>query len=137
MASPSSRSTCVPGRDGVDVTTVLSKSDFVVVPAQPTVLDIQGSFATRCTIADLGIPQSALLNRVRSATAARAHRYRDKFAEKGLVLDAALPDRVTIADAFAARRSVLEWPGESARAASAEVRAAYRCMRQLAEAQHG
>ena len=127
----------LPGRDGVDVTTVLSKVDFVVVPAQPTALDIHGSYPTRRAIADLGVPQSVLLNRIRSATAARAHRYRDKFAEKGLVLDAALPDRVAFADAFAAGRSVLEWPGESARAASAEVRAAYRCIRERAEAHHG
>lgn len=73
----------------------------------------------------------------RNATAARAHRYRDQFAEKGLVLDAALPDRVAFADSFAAGRSVLEWSGESARAASAEVRAAYRSMRELSEAHHG
>ncbi len=126
----------LPGQDGVDVTTILSKTDFVIVPAQPTALDIHGSYATRCAIADLGIQQSVLLNRVRSATAARAHRYRDKFAEAGLVLDAAFPDRVAFADAFAAGRSVLEWSGESARAASAEVRAAYRCMRERAEARH-
>ena len=71
------------------------------------------------------------------AVLAHSHRLPGRVLKKGLVLDAALPDRVTIADAFAARHSVLEWPGESARAASAEVRAAYRCMRQLAEAQHG
>lgn len=127
----------LPGRDGVDVTTVLSRTDFVIVPAQPTALDIHGSYPTRRTVADLGVRQSVLLNRVRSATAARAHRYRDKFAEAGLVLDAALPDRVAFADAFAAGRSVLEWSGDSARAASGEVRAAYRCVRELAEAHHG
>jgi chromosome partitioning protein len=127
----------MPGRDGVDATSVLSRADFVIVPAQPTVLDLQGSYATRRAIADLGVPQSVLLNRVRSATAARARRFREKYGESGRVLDALLSDRVAFADTFAAGRSVLEWPGESARAASVEVRAAYRCIRELAEAHHG
>jgi chromosome partitioning protein len=127
----------LPGRDGVDVSYLLRRADFAIIPAQPTMFDNVAANATRRVLKDLGVGSSVLLTRLNAATTARARGAVDRYSETGAVIDAMIVDRVAIPDAMARGRSVFECAGLGARAAADEVRAAFASTRLLMEAQHG
>ena len=82
-----------------------------------------------------GIRQSVLLNRVRSPPPPAPIATATSTPKQGWCSMPRSPT-ASLSPTPSPPDVGLEWPGDSARAASGEIRAAYRCMRERAEARH-
>ena len=100
-------------------------ADLVLVPLQPSVMDLKTVRATADLIALAGAPERvAVLMRVKAAGGARQDETRAWLERQGMpVCPAAIGDRVTFQDAYAQGLGVTEFePGGKA---AAEVRQVY------------
>ena len=100
-------------------------ADLVVVPLQPSVIDLKTVKATSDLIALAGAPERlAVLMRVKASAGARQDETRAWLEQQGMpVCPAAIGDRVTFQDAYAQGLGVTEFePGGKA---AAEVRQVY------------
>lgn len=113
------------------LTRIFELSDLVIIPSQPTALDIQGSKMTARLVHTLRKPYRFLLTRVSAGHTKRVELWRDRYGVEGPLLGSQLTNRVAFQDSMVVGMGVSEWsPGcEAAR----EVGQTFDCIRAILE----
>lgn len=107
-------------------------SDLVMVPMQPSAIDLKSMAATQQLIARAGAPRTvAVLSRVKAAGNRHLEAAEGLRADGWTVLDAMIGDRVAFQDAYAMGLTVSEYGGS--REATAEVQQLYKSICQQAD----
>jgi chromosome partitioning protein len=94
---------------------IFELSDLVVIPSQPTSLDIGAANTTARIIHTCGRPYRFLLTRVTPGHTRRVTLWRDRYGSEGPLLQSQFTNRVAFQDSMVVGRGVSEWqPGGEA-----------------------
>lgn len=97
------------------LTRIFGLSDLVVIPSQPTSLDIQVAKTTARLVHTGGRPYRFLLTRVTPGHTKRVNLWRDRYGSEGPLLQSQFTNRVAFQDSMVVGRGVSEWqPGGEA-----------------------
>lgn len=113
------------------LTRIFELSDLVLIPSQPTLLDIQGAKMTARMVHTLRKPYRFVLTRVSAGHTKRVDLWRERYGAEGPLLQSQFTNRVAFQDSMVAGLGVSEWlPGcEAAR----EVGETFDCIRAILE----
>jgi chromosome partitioning protein len=97
------------------LTRIFGLSDLVVIPSQPTSLDIRVAKTTARLVHTGGRPYRFLLTRVTPGHTKRVNLWRDRYGSEGPLLQSQFTNRVAFQDSMVVGRGVSEWqPGGEA-----------------------
>lgn len=97
------------GRDDAGLKRVLELADLVLVPAQPSLPDLQATNTFTRIAKAAGVPWTVVLNRVRREESSRTRSYIDQYSRAGKIAPIAIGDRVSNQDAFLHAQGVSEY----------------------------
>jgi chromosome partitioning protein len=94
---------------------IFELSDLVVIPSQPTLLDIQGAKTTARLVHTFRKTYRFLLTRVSAGHTERVELWHDRYGAEGPLLQSQFTNRVAFQDSMVAGMGVSEWlPGSEA-----------------------
>ncbi len=108
------------GRDDAALKSVLELAHLVLIPAQPSMPDLQATNRFIRIAKAAGAAWSVVLTRVKREDSARAREYVDQYAAAGKIAPVHIGDRVSYQDAYLHGRGVTEFLPASA--AASEIR---------------
>jgi chromosome partitioning protein len=101
------------GRDDAGLKRVLEQADLVLVPAQPSMPDLQATNRFTRIAKAAGVPWTVVLTRVKREESSRTREYVDQYAAVGKIAPVHTGDRVSYQDAFLHAQGVTEFAPQS------------------------
>lgn len=97
-----------PGQDTAAATAVIRHVDFILVPSQPTWMDITPTKRLLSRLADANVRHAVVLTRVHDGRRTRNSKYREALARYARVLNETVPARESFGDAAGNGLSIFE-----------------------------
>lgn len=101
------------GRDDAGLKRVLELADLVLVPAQPSLPDLQATNTFIRIAKAAGVQWTVVLNRVRREDTSRTRSYIDQYSRVGKIAPVSIGDRVSNQDAFLHAMGINEYAPNS------------------------